>query len=68
MPLLANLIQDIVLQDAAMLTGAAGLLYTGTVTGVALAALFSRRPERRRAARQVLAMLVRREDGENKRR
>jgi hypothetical protein len=68
MPLLTTLVQDFLLQDATLLTGAASLVYTGTVAGAAVTAVFSRRTERRVAARRVLALLVRREDGENKRR
>jgi hypothetical protein len=35
-----------------------GALYTATVTTVALAAVFARRPARRRAARHVLVILL----------
>lgn len=53
------------LSDAALTGGIAGLLYTGTITGAALTALIARTPARRRAARDVLAILVRRgEPGE----
>lgn len=59
MPLLIDLLKNILVEDAGSLAGAASLVYTGTVTGVVAAALFSRRPDRRRAARDVLATLLR---------
>ncbi|MFD4630951.1 hypothetical protein ACFVYR_08855 [Streptomyces sp. NPDC058284] len=42
------------------LAGAAGVLYTGCVAVTAATSVFSRSPERRRDARQTLAILVRR--------
>ncbi|MCX4529854.1 MULTISPECIES: hypothetical protein [Streptomyces] len=49
-----------VLHDAAALTAATGLAYTGAVVTVAAASVLSRSPERRRDARATLTILVRR--------
>ncbi|NUK00021.1 hypothetical protein HRW23_35555 [Streptomyces lunaelactis] len=46
------------LHTGAELAGAAGVLYTVSVTVVASASVFSRSPERRRDARQTLAILM----------
>jgi hypothetical protein len=48
------------LHDSALAAGAATLLYSGTVTSVALVAVFASSPGRRRAARDVLRLLLRR--------
>ncbi|MEU5416605.1 hypothetical protein [Streptomyces clavifer] len=48
------------LQDGAVLAGATGVLYTASVTSVATASVFARSPERRRDARETLAILLRR--------
>ena len=47
-------------------TGAAALLYTGTVTAAALTALLARTPARRRAAREVLTILLPHRDRPNR--
>ncbi|MGW3668146.1 hypothetical protein [Streptomyces sp. NPDC005141] len=47
------------LHDCVVTVGVAPLLYTGTVTTVALTALLATTPARRRAAREVLAILLR---------
>jgi hypothetical protein len=50
------------LHDGAMTAAMASLLYTGTVTVAAFTALMARTPGRRRAARDVLKILLRRRD------
>jgi hypothetical protein len=50
------------LESGTLAAGAAGLLYALTVSGVALTAALSREPGRRRAARDVLVILLRRHD------
>lgn len=52
------------LHDGALTTGVATLVYTGTVTTVALTALLARTPARRRAAQDVLKILLRRRGGQ----
>ncbi|MBU2666083.1 hypothetical protein KOI35_21445 [Actinoplanes bogorensis] len=64
MPLLIDLLKDILLGDEGLLTGAASLVYATTITGAASAALFSRSPERRRTARDLLALLLRTKPGD----
>lgn len=49
------------LHAGAATAGGVGLLYSGTVTVVALTAVLAPTPERRRAARQVLRVLLRRD-------
>ncbi|AEV84515.1 hypothetical protein ACWT_3492 [Actinoplanes sp. SE50] len=63
MSLLTDLVPEVLHPDGGLLTGAASLVYAGTVTGATIAALFSRDPGRRRAARYVLALLLRRTGG-----
>ena len=46
-------------RDGFVTIGLAPLLYTGTVTTVTLTALLATTPARRRAAREVLAILLR---------
>jgi hypothetical protein len=48
------------LHDGALAAGTATLLYSTTVTVTALVAALSRNPQRRRAARDVLSLLLRR--------
>jgi hypothetical protein len=43
--------------------GIAGLVYTGTVAAAAFAATLSRQPARRRAAKEVLRLLLRCDKG-----
>jgi hypothetical protein len=52
----------VLLYDTAVTIGTASLLYTGTVTATALTALLASSPARRRAARDVLEILLRRRD------
>jgi hypothetical protein len=47
---------------AAVCAGVVSLLYTATVTTTALTALLARTPDRRRDAREVLKILLRRRD------
>ena len=54
------------LHDGALATGVASLLYTGTVSAAALTALLARTPARRRAAQDVLKILLRRRDGQQR--
>ncbi|MFI8816044.1 MULTISPECIES: hypothetical protein [unclassified Streptomyces] len=46
--------------DATTLAAATGLVYTGTLLGVAFVSVASRNPARRRDARATLMILVRR--------
>jgi hypothetical protein len=48
------------LHDGSLAAGAAGLLYSSTVTVTAMAAIHARTPAHRREAREVLALLLRR--------
>lgn len=48
------------LHSGAELAAAASILYTASVAVAAAASVFSRSPERRRDARQTLAILLRR--------
>lgn len=48
------------LHDGILVSGAATLMYGATVTTTALVAVLARDPQRRRAARDVLALLLRR--------
>ena len=48
------------LQDGTLVLGASALLYGGTVAASALVALFARSEDRRRSARSVLRLLLRR--------
>lgn len=58
MPDLFNL-----LHDGGVAAAAATALYAGTVTAAAFTALLARTPGRRRAARDVLKIVLRRQDG-----
>ncbi len=49
-----------VLQEAATLSAATGLAYTGVVVTVAVSSVVFRTPQRRRDARATLAILMRR--------
>lgn len=49
-----------VFQDAATLTAATGLAFTGAVVTVAASSVLSRNPQRRRDARATLTILLRR--------
>lgn len=51
-------------RDTAVLGGASGILYTATVTAVALTAALSRDRRRRTDARATLQVLLRRRDHE----
>jgi hypothetical protein len=44
--------------DGTVAAGAAGMLYTATISTTALTAALSRSPARRRAAREVLTLLL----------
>jgi hypothetical protein len=57
---LSALILDGATTAGTVLAGAASLLYAGTVAAVTLLALLGRTPARRRNARDVLAILLRR--------
>ncbi|NNJ02689.1 hypothetical protein HHX38_00795 [Streptomyces sp. PKU-MA01144] len=48
------------LRDGAVLAGATGILYAASVTAVAVTSVFAHCPERRRDARETLAILLRR--------
>jgi hypothetical protein len=50
------------LHQGGLAFGAAGLLYTATVSATAATAVLARTPARRRAAREVLGILLRRHD------
>lgn len=50
------------LHQGGLAFGAAGLLYTATVSATAATAVLAPTPARRRAARAVLALLLRRRD------
>ena len=51
---------ETVFQEAATLSAAAGLAYTGVVVTVAVSSVVFRAPQRRRDARATLAILMRR--------
>ncbi len=48
------------LQSGVLTAGAATLIYSVTVTATVLTAIFARTPQRRKAARDTLALLLRR--------
>ncbi|MFF9733572.1 hypothetical protein ACF1GX_29595 [Streptomyces albidoflavus] len=48
------------LHDGAVLAGATGVLYAASVVSVAAVSVIARGPERRRDARETLAILLRR--------
>ncbi|MEU3921462.1 hypothetical protein [Streptomyces sp. NPDC029004] len=50
----------VLLHDGAVLAGVTGILYTVGVTAVAATSVFASCPERRRDARETLAILLRR--------
>jgi hypothetical protein len=50
------------IHDGALVTGVAGILYSATVTTAAMTALLARDATRRRDAREVLKILLRRND------
>jgi hypothetical protein len=52
------------IHDGALAAGVAGVLYSTTVTTAALTALLARTPARRRAACEVLTILLRRGVGQ----
>lgn len=56
----------VLIGDAALAAGASTLLYSGTVTATVLTALLARTPARRRSARRVLRILLRRRTGKHK--
>lgn len=59
---MSNLPQTL-LPDGTLATGAAALLYRGTITTAALVAMLAPSQHRRRAAREVLTILPRRRSG-----
>ncbi|MBT2478161.1 hypothetical protein [Streptomyces sp. ISL-94] len=61
MSVLLSVLQS-VFQEAATLTAATGLAYTGAVVTVAASSVLSRNPQRRRDARATLTILMRRNE------
>ncbi|MFF0428513.1 hypothetical protein ACFYUJ_29480 [Streptomyces sp. NPDC004520] len=59
MPVVLTILES-VFQEAATLSAATGLTYTGAVATVAACSVLFRTPERRRDARATLAILMRR--------